>query len=185
MKKSEAKEQQILDAAKACFIRKGFHQTTMRDIAAEAGISLGGTYLYFDNKETLILRFIETGNTESAEIPRIFELNKDFTSGLKILAGIIFTDLTQKKELPIYLDIISEALRNKEVLKIVRKGRTKAIVQEIFSQAADKGKLKLSPAAAASLYMGSIEHLASEFLLRGHPSRRSCLAQLDEIIAVM
>lgn len=185
MKQSQSKDQQILAAAKACFIRKGIHRTTMRDIATEAGISLGGTYLYFKNKDALIQRFIETGNTESAEIPRMFEQGLDFKASLNLLAGIIFTDLTQNKELPIYLDIVAEALRDKQVAKLLGKGTTKAIIEEVFSEAAAKGQLKLSPKAAASVFMGSIEHLASEFLLKPKLTRRECLAQLAEIIARM
>ena len=37
----ELRRQQILDAAAACFSRRGFHQTTMQDICTEAGLSPG------------------------------------------------------------------------------------------------------------------------------------------------
>lgn len=50
----EARRTQILDAAVACFARKGFHQTTMAEIAAEAGVSDGLAYRYFASKEQLI-----------------------------------------------------------------------------------------------------------------------------------
>ena len=48
---SEARRRQIIDAAYQCFARKGFHQTTMRDIYAEAKLSAGSVYHYFDSKE--------------------------------------------------------------------------------------------------------------------------------------
>ena len=44
----------IMDAAYRCFSRKGFHQTTMRDIYAEAGLSAGAIYHYFSSKEEII-----------------------------------------------------------------------------------------------------------------------------------
>lgn len=50
----EQRRHQILDAAIACFVRKGFHQTTMADIAAEAGVSDTLAYRYFSGKEELI-----------------------------------------------------------------------------------------------------------------------------------
>ena len=37
----EARRQQVLDPAFACFARQGFHQTTMDDICREAGLSAG------------------------------------------------------------------------------------------------------------------------------------------------
>jgi len=36
-----ARRQQILDAAQIRFIRNGFHQTSMQDVIAEAGLSVG------------------------------------------------------------------------------------------------------------------------------------------------
>src|SRR6476646_6828472 len=45
---------QILEAAMLCFAKHGFHQTSMHDISAEAGISVGLIYRYFKNKEEVI-----------------------------------------------------------------------------------------------------------------------------------
>lgn len=44
----------ILDAAERCFVRQGFHLTTMQDIAAEASMSAGNLYRYFASKEALV-----------------------------------------------------------------------------------------------------------------------------------
>ena len=51
----EAKRAQIVAAARRCFSRDGFHQTSMPDIAAEAGVSTGAPYRYFASKEEIIL----------------------------------------------------------------------------------------------------------------------------------
>jgi AcrR family transcriptional regulator len=45
----------ILHAAVTCFACAGYYATTMDDIAREAGIAKGATYLYFENKESLFL----------------------------------------------------------------------------------------------------------------------------------
>lgn len=47
--------QRIIDTAWHLFATKGYEQTTMRDIAAAAGCSLGLTYRYFASKEDLVL----------------------------------------------------------------------------------------------------------------------------------
>ena len=49
----EVRRRQILDAAKRCFIGKGLDATTMRDIAKEASLSLGGIYFHFGAKEEI------------------------------------------------------------------------------------------------------------------------------------
>jgi len=50
----EQRRDQILDAAIACFARKGFRETTMADIGAEAGVSDTLAYRYFRGKEEII-----------------------------------------------------------------------------------------------------------------------------------
>lgn len=51
----EAKRAEIVAAARRCFSRDGFHQTSMPDIAAEAGVSQGAPYRYFASKDEIIL----------------------------------------------------------------------------------------------------------------------------------
>ncbi|NEB77801.1 TetR/AcrR family transcriptional regulator [Streptomyces sp. SID14478] len=51
----EAKRAEIMAAARRCFSRDGFHQTSMPDIAAEAGVSQGAPYRYFESKDEIIL----------------------------------------------------------------------------------------------------------------------------------
>ena len=47
----------IYDTALELFRRQGFEQTTMRDIAAKAGVALGAAYYYFTSKEAIVLDF--------------------------------------------------------------------------------------------------------------------------------
>ncbi|KAA8959419.1 TetR/AcrR family transcriptional regulator [Mycobacterium sp.] len=50
--KSQRRDE-ILAAAKTVFARKGFHNTTIADIAKEAGLAYGSVYWYFDSKDDL------------------------------------------------------------------------------------------------------------------------------------
>lgn len=52
---STERKQQIYEAAIACFGRQGYHLTKMDDIAAEAGLSKGSLYWYFDSKKALFI----------------------------------------------------------------------------------------------------------------------------------
>jgi len=49
----EQRREEILTAAKATFAGKGFHATTIGDVAKAAGVSYGSIYWYFDSKEAL------------------------------------------------------------------------------------------------------------------------------------
>ena len=56
-KKSEATRERILDSALGLFRKRGFDGTTMRDIAAEAGLALGAAYYYFPSKDAIVLAY--------------------------------------------------------------------------------------------------------------------------------
>src|SRR5215475_15088712 len=62
--KAEDTRTSILNAALDLFRRKGFEQTTMREIAGEAGVSLGNAYYYFESKEALVMAFYERAYME-------------------------------------------------------------------------------------------------------------------------
>jgi len=49
----DARREQILDAALACFATRGFQRTSMADIIAESGLSAGAIYGHFEGKQQL------------------------------------------------------------------------------------------------------------------------------------
>jgi AcrR family transcriptional regulator len=59
-----ARRDQILTAARRCFLRNGFHATSMQDLFAEAGLSAGAVYRYFASKDEVILAIAEDNMRE-------------------------------------------------------------------------------------------------------------------------
>jgi AcrR family transcriptional regulator len=57
--KSDETRARILSAAIDLFRRNSFAQTTMREIAAEAGVAIGAAYYYFDSKDAIVLAFYD------------------------------------------------------------------------------------------------------------------------------
>jgi AcrR family transcriptional regulator len=55
----ETRRREIIDAARVCFLRSGFHRTTTDEICREANITPGGLYHYFGSKEELIAAVID------------------------------------------------------------------------------------------------------------------------------
>jgi AcrR family transcriptional regulator len=86
-KKAEATSARILDVALDLFRRRGFEQTTMRGIAAEAGVSLGSTYYYFESKEDLVMAFYE--QAIEAMAPRMEAVLAGTTSFEERIAAIM------------------------------------------------------------------------------------------------
>lgn len=59
-RRKEARPEEIIDAALALFVEKGFSATRLDDVAKRAGISKGTLYLYFDSKEAIFRAVVET-----------------------------------------------------------------------------------------------------------------------------
>lgn len=51
----------LLDSAAQLFAARGYHATTMRDIATKAGMLPGSIYYHFPNKEALLVAVYEEG----------------------------------------------------------------------------------------------------------------------------
>jgi AcrR family transcriptional regulator len=60
-RRKAARPRELLDAALALFVEKGFAGSSTEDIAARAGVSKGTLYLYFASKEDLLKGLIAQG----------------------------------------------------------------------------------------------------------------------------
>jgi AcrR family transcriptional regulator len=57
--KGEKTSTRIVEAARLLFEQQGYHGTSMRQIAQEAGIALSGIYNHFENKEDIFVKVME------------------------------------------------------------------------------------------------------------------------------
>lgn len=57
--KSEHTRQLIYDTAMSLFKEKGYSDTTMRDIAKNAGVAVSAAYYYYDSKESIVVTFYQ------------------------------------------------------------------------------------------------------------------------------
>jgi AcrR family transcriptional regulator len=60
-KEKKARQELLVDAAERVFAAKPFPKVSMRDIAAESGVSLSSIYRYFPDQETLFLAALIRG----------------------------------------------------------------------------------------------------------------------------
>jgi AcrR family transcriptional regulator len=108
----------ILDAAETCFVRTGFHRTTMQDVAAEAGMSAGNLYRYFPSKDAIVAGLSERDRREVAESFAIMdEAGRDFMAGFAELGRRHFEDEPREKAV-LCLEIWCEATRNPTCAKL-------------------------------------------------------------------
>lgn len=89
------RRKQILDAATVVFAQRGFHRTTVKDIAKQADIADGTLYNYFQNKEDLLFgilnRLNETDDrAERFQAGQSSDLRAFFRHYLRHRLGVVF-----------------------------------------------------------------------------------------------
>lgn len=187
-KKDEAnaikRRKEIMDAAKNCFSEKGLAHTTMRDIASVAELSLGNIYRYFDNKEALISAFIESDNSDWNEAFDWLDAGKDFNKRLKEIAAEYIKEIAVKKEMMLFLDILSEGLRNQKIMDLIQRDQgEKRLCLSLEKAVADKRiKLELDPGSTALAVMSFAESVAIKSLIEKKYSIKNGTKQLNDLI---
>lgn len=120
----ESRKREIVDAARACFLRSGFHQTTTDEICREAAITPGGLYHYFNSKEDIITAVIkQTAHDVVARLHEMLEQQETAQSAYRevgnfFLQAVHGPDIDNVTRLD--LEIFSEAIKNPKLAEISR-----------------------------------------------------------------
>jgi len=111
---------QILEAAIVCFAKHGFHQASMHDISAEAGISVGLIYRYFANKEAVISAMAERHKNEIQDLLERAQRAPNLFESLEILFTAHCSENSPKVLSAFVVDLYAEASRNPQIADLVR-----------------------------------------------------------------
>jgi AcrR family transcriptional regulator len=110
---------QILEAAMLCFAKRGFHQASMHDISAEAGISVGLIYRYFENKEAVIAAMADRHKKEIHDVLERARTAPSLLESLEILFTAHCCENSPKVQSAFVVDLYAEASRNPQVANLV------------------------------------------------------------------
>lgn len=171
----ETRRQQILDAAIACFARKGFHQTTMEDIGDEAGLSPGVAYRYFESKDDIIVATVQGSLDRSADFFEEASEEEDIQSLLEQMID----DTYQRFEQPdrdiyykVRVQLWAETLQNKKVAESAGILRDKGQMQlaTIIKRGQELGQIKsdLDVLAVALAIMANHDGFILHWLANPH-----------------
>lgn len=155
------KRKQILDAAMGVFAQKGYFQARISDIARRAGVADGTIYLYFKNKEDIVVSlFADVLQRHLARARE--EIGRVSTPREKLLAiarhqltalserrdvAILFqTELRQAtlmsrisaKELRGYFDMLSKVIEEGQKAGVFRRDMPRSLVVQSFFGALDE-----------------------------------------------
>ena len=146
-KRTEAaddRRRQILNAAVVCFAETGFHQTSMHDISAQAGISVGLIYRYFKNKDEVIAALAAEHKKEIAEVLERARQAPTLLESLEILFTSHCCEEAPRLISSFVVDLFAEAGRNPRVARLVRdvvSTKTKGLA-DLIARSADSTRVR-------------------------------------------
>lgn len=173
----EARRDHILKAALRCFARRGYHLTTVDDIAAEAGVSKGAPYVYFESKEALFQQLHDSWNCELADcigatIARLSD--RDRRSPRRVLEAIVIAvgdHVEEQADLcRVLLEARTQAAYASGLAELVRasQAEAQADMTRLIAAGVASGEWPADTDAAlhARLILASIHGLMAEWHLR-------------------
>jgi TetR/AcrR family transcriptional regulator, repressor for uid operon len=110
----------ILDAAESCFVRGGFHKTTMQDVAAECGMSPGNLYRYFPSKNAVVAGIVERDRAKFTKDSNLLLNTSDPLQAFVALGRHHLVNEPREKMIMIQ-EIWAEASRNPDIARICSK----------------------------------------------------------------
>lgn len=150
------RRRRILETAVRVYARHGFHQTGMRQLCAELGLSAGALYRYFPGKEAIIEGLVELDREQlQANLSRLPQ-DSGFLGAMEAMGELVLRDLESNAGLlAIWSEISAEATRNPAVAELIRNHYQfiESLLAGMIAEAVQRGEFRtdLDPAAAARL----------------------------------
>ncbi|HME87596.1 MAG TPA: TetR/AcrR family transcriptional regulator [Chthoniobacterales bacterium] len=175
---------QILDAAVACFAKRGFHQASMHDISAEAGISVGLIYRYFQNKEAVIAAMADRHKKQIHEILERARQAPNLRESLETLFTAHCGETEPHVTAAFVVDLFAEASRNEHVAELVRDVCETSMngVTDLIARSPEANASDLTPHEMAELIFAVNDGMLLRGVLRlGQPANESRERQLEVV----
>lgn len=163
------KREKILESAIRTFAKRGFHQSRVSDIAQEAGVADGTIYLYFKNKEDLLISIFEEKMGEM--LGRMKAELEPLTDPRDRLRRFIEFHLGQLERHRSLAEVLQVELRlsNKFMKEYVpeRLGQYLELLSEIICEGQQQGIFRpdVMPAVAKRAIFGAMDELAMHWVL--------------------
>jgi TetR/AcrR family transcriptional regulator, fatty acid metabolism regulator protein len=185
--KSNDKYHRILEAAVKVFAKQGFYETTIAQIAREAGVADGTIYLYFKNKDDILVQFFEFKTKQVFD--RFQRILKKSDNALEKLIKLIRRHFKEfESDMNMAMVYQSETRRNSPLVKEQIRQMSKMyldIVAEIVEQGQVEGCFRkdLQLGLVKRYVLGAVEEVINTWILSG--GKYNLVAMADPLVDLL
>ncbi len=170
-KRTGEKYQVILDAAVKTFAQTGFHRTRVADIARVAGVADGTVYIYFENKEDILISLFQSLMSSFVE-----DLNSELVqcqNANEKLNTVITYHLTTLAERPDQAKVTQIELR--QIDQVINQGISKPLknyfdlIEEVIEEGKAQGLYRqdIDTRVARKVIFGAIDEVITCWVMSG------------------
>jgi TetR/AcrR family fatty acid metabolism transcriptional regulator len=167
--KDETKHQKIIQAAAKVFAEKGFYNSRVSEIAKEANVADGTIYLYFKNKDDILISLFEE------EFGRIVEnIRKELSRGKNALDKIrrfAFAHLSIVSDTPHLAEVLGVEVRQsgKFMKEYINRPFMEYLnlIRSIFVEGQESGLIRkdLTPGVMKRALFGALDEMGRYWIL--------------------
>ena len=118
---------ELVHAAVTCFLERGYHQTGVRDIATQAGVSLGNLYNHFNGKEAVLAFIADMEGEELAGFADLLTAPANPQDALGRFIDAYAAYVSRPENALLGVEILTESLRNPAIAEVFGRNRSRLI----------------------------------------------------------
>jgi len=159
----------ILRAAIDTFAARGFFNAQVADVARSAGVAAGTVYLYFRNKDDLLISIFErTMNEAIAEGRESVARLEDPVEQLRAIARVHLARLGRDRELAVVFQIeLRQSTKFMERFSSTQLREYLGIIRNVIAHGQTRRvfRRQINPTLAAKVFFGAVDEMATNWIL--------------------
>ncbi len=170
MKSNKPKYQQIIEAAVKVIAENGYHASQVSKIAKEAGVADGTIYLYFKNKEDVLVSVFEEKMGQFIDkIAKATSEQSDAESKLRVLIDMHFSQLEENPDLAIVTQL--ELRQSNYTLRMQINNVLKAyltVIDEVIAEGINNKQFRddINPALIRQMIFGTLDEVVTNWIMK-------------------
>lgn len=171
-KSHDERREQILRAARTCFIRNGYAHTRVDDIAVEADLSKGGIYFHFKSKREIFDALLEAqqGRTQGL-LEEVGQIDGSAAEKLGALAQRLVRAFSEIEDRRKFLIVLAEmGMRDEQLMQRVRDAHERylAAILDIVRAGQQSGEFRTTDAEGTALFLKMVMDGVEQALALGY-----------------